>query len=269
MRTLGWVFTILLILAAVGGGFYCYFHYKGLVSSRDDAQAKRQELESELESSKKDRAALEERAATASKDLKASNSELAELRKRRADAEKRLEMIKELTSKLQKMIDTGKLGVTTRQGRMIVQMPAEVLFESGKAELSKDGKDTLIEVAKVLKTDPDRKLIVAGHTDNQPISDSDFRNNWDLSASRAVIVTELLISAGIKPANLIAAGFGQYQPVGDNRTLKGRQENRRIEIEIQPPELEALPQIVDAVSNTAAAAAPAPSASAPPSPSAK
>lgn len=268
MRTLGWIFAILLALAVLGGGLYVYFHYKGLVTARDDAQAKRSELESELEASKKERAALEERATSASKNLQASNSEMAELRKRRADAENRLKMVKELTAKLQKMIDTGKLGVITRQGRMIVQMPAEVLFESGKAELSKDGKDTLREVANVLKTDPDRKLIVAGHTDNQPISDSDFRNNWDLSASRAVIVTELLIGAGIKPGNLIAAGFGQYQPLGDNRTLKGRQENRRIEIEIQPPELDALPQIVDAVSNTAAPAAsapaPAPSASASP-----
>jgi chemotaxis protein MotB len=262
MRKVGWIFTILLVLAVIGGGFYCYFHYKGLVSARNEAQAKRGELESELEASKKEKSALEERAASASKDLKASNSELEELRKRRAEAEKRLAMIKELTAKLQKMIDTGKLGVITRQGRMIVQMPAEVLFESGSAELSKDGKDTLREVASVLKSDPDRKLIVAGHTDNQPISDSDFRNNWDLSASRAVIVTELLIAAGIKPGNLIAAGFGQYHPVGDNRTQKGRQENRRIEIEIQPPELEALPQIVDAVSSTAAAASPTPGTSA-------
>jgi chemotaxis protein MotB len=269
MRTLGWIFAILLILVVIGGGVYGYFHYKGLVTGRSEAQAKNAQLESELEATRKERGELEQRVASAGKDLKTSNSERDELRKRRSDAEQRLAMVKELTAKLQKMIDTGKLGVVTRQGRMIVQMPAEVLFESGKAELSKDGKQTLIEVAKVLKTDPDRRLIVAGHTDNQPIADSDFRNNWELSASRAVVVTELLIGAGLKPGNLVAAGYGQYHPVGNNKTLAGRQENRRIEIEIQPPELDALPQIVEAVSKTAAPATsgatppPAPSASAP------
>jgi chemotaxis protein MotB len=251
MRTLGWIFLLLVFAALLGGGTWSYFHYKGLVRDRAELTAKRSELEADLEAAQKQRTELEQRVATAGKDLKANQSELEELRKRRSDADKRLGMVKELTAKLQKMIDTGKLGVITRKGRMIVQMPAEVLFESGKAELSEDGKTTLREVATVLKSDPDRKLIVAGHTDNQPIKDSDFRNNWELSAARAVIVTELLVSAGIRPQNLIAAGYGQYHPVGDNRTNKGKQENRRIEIEIQPPELDALPQIVEAVAETA------------------
>ena len=253
MRTLGWIFSVLLLAALLGGGTWGYFHYRGLVRERDELRAARTTLEADLELRRRKGTELEQKVTNAGKDLKATSAELEELRKRRADAERRLKMVEELTAKLKKMIDTGKLGVITRQGRMIVQMPAEVLFESGQAELSKSGQETLREVAAVLKADPDRRLIVAGHTDNQPIADADFRNNWDLSAARAVIVTELLVASGVAPDKLIAAGFGEYHPIGDNRTVKGRRLNRRIEIEIQPPELDALPELVEAVSKTTTA----------------
>lgn len=256
MRALGWTFLLLVFIALAGGGVYGYFHYKGLRAERDSQHAKIAELETEIARSGKQKGALE----AAEKDLSATRSELEKLRVHRAEAEKRLEMIKELTAKLQKMIDTGKLGVVTRDGRMIVQMPAEVLFESGSAELSEDGKKTLQEVAAILKTDPDRKLIVAGHTDNQPIADAKFRNNWQLSAERAVIVTEVLVASGLKAKNLMAAGLSEYHPVGDNRTGNGRQTNRRIELVIQPPELEALPQIAEVVGKTAEATGQAPPA---------
>jgi chemotaxis protein MotB len=253
MRALGWLLLLLIFAALVGGAGYGYYHYTGLVGERDGQRAKLAELETELERVQKQRAELEQRAADTQKDLKATHADLAELQQRRTDAEKRLAMIKEVTAKLQQMIDTGKLGVVTREGRMIVQMPAEVLFESGSAELSKEGETTLREVAKALKSDADRKLIVAGHTDNRRIGEAKFKNNWELSAARAVTVTELLVRTGLKPKNLVAAGFGEFHPIGDNRTAKGRQDNRRIEIEIQPPELEALPQIVQAVADTASA----------------
>lgn len=269
MRALGWTFLLLVFIALSGSAVYGYFHYKSLVGERDSQRAKIGELERELSGAQKSKGELELSAASAEKDLKATRGELEKLRVHRAEAEKRLEMIKDLTAKLQKMIDTGKLGVVTREGRMIVQMPAEVLFESGSADLSADGKKTLQEVAAILRTDPERKLIVAGHTDNQPIADAKFRNNWQLSAERAVIVTEVLVLSGLKAKNLMAAGLSEYHPVGDNRSGKGRQTNRRIELVIQPPELDALPQIVEVVGKTAEAAGKppaAPSASASASP---
>lgn len=115
-----------------------------------------------------------------------------------------------------------------------------------------------------MRSDADRKLIVAGHTDNQGIREANFKNSWELSAARAVTVTELLVTNGLRPKNLVAAGFGEFHPIADNRTAKGRQDNRRIEIEIQPPDLEALPKIVQAVSSAAVA----PADSAPPAASA-
>ncbi len=134
------------------------------------------------------------------------------------------------------MIDSGRLAVVVRHGRMVVKLPASVLFESGSAELSKDGVDALRDVAAILKQVRERRFMVAGHTDNVPVGvpTSPFMNNLDLSTSRALVVAQSLIKAGMNPAQLIAAGYGEYEPVADNRTEAGKRENRRIEIVLMP-----------------------------------
>lgn len=166
----------------------------------------------------------------------ASQAELRELRAEHDEAEKRLEAFQSLTAKFRKMIDSGRLAVVVRRGRMVVKLPAGVLFESGSAELSKDGVDALRDVAAILKQVRDRRFMVAGHTDNVPVGSptSPFMNNLDLSTSRALVVAQSLIKAGMNPAQLIAAGYGEYEPVADNRTEAGRRENRRIEIVLMP-----------------------------------
>ena len=175
-------------------------------------------------------------------DLKATRGELEELRRQRLETEKRLAVFKDLTSKFQKMIDAGRLQVVLRDGRMIVKLPAAVLFPSGKADLSREGEMALMEVAVILKHIPDRSFLVAGHTDNVDVKNSVYRNNWELSTARAVRVTEFLISAGMKPERLAAAGYAEYDPVKSNKSEAGRQENRRIEIGLQP-KIEELPQM--------------------------
>ena len=247
MRALGWTFLLLIFIALVGSGVYGYFHYKNVVGERNQGRARIAELESDLARERDAKTSLDAKLSKTLADAKSKSGELEKLRQTRDDAEKRLATIKELTAQLKNMIDTGKLGVVTRDGRMVVQMPAEVLFESGKAELSKEGKATIVEVAKILRSDPKRKLIVAGHTDSKPISDSDFKSNWELSAARAVTVTELLVKSGYPPENLMAAGLAKYHPVAENKSEAGRQKNRRIELVVQPPELDALPQIAEVV----------------------
>ena len=156
------------------------------------------------------------------------------------------------------MIDAGKIQVVIRQGRMIVKLPAEILFASGSADLSKEGQPALAEVAAVLKQFPDRRFMVAGHTDNVPIGPSRFKDNWELSTARSVTVTEFLISVGMKPNHLVAAGYGEFDPVRSNTSDGGRKENRRIEI-VLLPNLAEIPQlpVEPAASASAAAAKPA------------
>ncbi len=172
--------------------------------------------------------------------LKASKAELDELRTARAEAEKRIASFKELTSKFQKMIDTGKINVQVRDGRMLMKLPAGILFDSGSAELSKEGQMAIMEVAVILKDFKDRNFMVAGHTDNvAPAKGAKYKSNWELSTARAVTVTEFLISAGMKPTALVAAGYGEHDPVSKSN----KAENRRIEIVLLPriEELPAMP----------------------------
>ncbi len=79
---------------------------------------------------------------------------------------------------------------------MVIQLPNDILFESGKTEVKKAGKEALANVAHVLATVGDRDFIVAGHTDDVPIKTAQFGSNWELSTARAVEVVHYLISQG-------------------------------------------------------------------------
>lgn len=173
--------------------------------------------------------------ATLETDLRASEGELTRLRELEAAAAKRAQAFEELKEQLKEMIDSKQLDVQRKDGRLVVQLPAEVLFPSGSAELSEDGKIALIKLSAVLERMPDRKFMVAGHTDGlAPMKGSKFRDNWELSTARAVTVTELLVTAKIDPKNLVAAGYGEFAPIAGNDSERGRKQNRRIEIVLLP-----------------------------------
>jgi chemotaxis protein MotB len=203
--------------------------------------------------------------------LEATQAELGDLRRQRVEVERRLAAFRELTAKFQKMIDTGRLEIVVRAGRMIVKLPAGVLFESGQAELSREGQMALMEVAVVLRDLPDRKFMVVGHTDNVPLKNSVYSDNWALSAARALNVVRFLVTTGIKPENLVAAGYGEFDPIKTNRSEPGRKANRRIEIVLLPNVSEMPPMPAELADKPAAADAPdapAPAAPAPAAPAA-
>lgn len=166
--------------------------------------------------------------------LQATRGELEDLRKQRAETEKRLAAFKDLTDKLQKMIDTGKLTVKTRNGVMVVALPAEVLFPSGSADLSETGQLSVLEVGIILKQFTGRRFMVVGHTDDLPIKSTIYKDNWELSTGRALTVTKFLVKAGMDTKAVIAAGHGEHDPIAPNKTKEGREKNRRIEIVLMP-----------------------------------
>lgn len=174
--------------------------------------------------------------------LNATRAELEELRKARAEAEKRLQGFKDLTAKFQKMIESGAVQVKFRNGVMLVNMPSEVLFPSAAADLSEPGKLAVMQVGAVLKNLPERQFMIVGHTDSLPIKSTVYKDNWELSTARALNVTKYLVSAGLDAKRLIAAGHGEHDPVGSNKTKDGREKNRRIEI-ILLPNINELPPI--------------------------
>jgi chemotaxis protein MotB len=210
----------------------------------DDANAVSTRLSDALKKSGKDVAALLAEKGNLSKSLSGAKKRLAQLRRAQAASERRAQLFRTLILKFKKLIDAGDLKIVMRDGRMVLQLRNDVLFDSGRVSLKREGKAALQEVAGVLMTIEERRFQVVGHTDNVPISTSRFASNWELSTARAVAVTRFIIEEGVDPKALSAAGYGPYDPVASNDDPEGKAKNRRIEIVLQPDlsELVTLPE---------------------------
>ena len=183
--------------------------------------------------------------------LENMSASLAEQRKALEEYARRTEQLdairkrfEALQQKLQKLTQLG-LQVEVRNNRMMIRLPGDVLFDSGSDKLKKEGTDILLQVAEVIRNDPDlskRNFQVAGHTDSKPLAGGAFKDNWGLSAMRARSVTVLLTTpqgdktpgGGLNPKNWSAAGYADTDPVSTNETEEGRKKNRRVELVVQP-----------------------------------
>jgi chemotaxis protein MotB len=240
------IFTGFCLGGAVAAGAYAYFTQANASRQIELATTSERTCKDSLDECKKASGDYQDAQASMLEQLDASRAELVELRQQREEAEKRVAALRSLTDKFRKMIDSGKVQVVLRHGRMVVKLPAGILFDSGKAELSKEGKDALREVAQVLRQVPDRRLMVAGHTDNVPVvQPSPFKNNLELSTERALVVAQHLVASGLPPGRLVAAGYAEHEPVRENSTEAGRHENRRIEIVLLPNVTELPADILD------------------------
>ena len=121
--------------------------------------------------------------------------------------------------------------ITGNESWTEIALDAELIFGSGEAEISDEAKRIFLELADTLSP-YDNEIAVAGHTDNLPINNSRFSNNWDLSSARAVSVVRLLSSHGIEPQRLSAIGYGEFRPVVSNDTVAGRNKNRRVVLRV-------------------------------------
>ncbi|HMI83659.1 MAG TPA: OmpA family protein [Polyangiaceae bacterium] len=177
-------------------------------------------------------------------DLAEQKSALDKLRKDKEQLEairKRFELLKQ---KLESLTRLG-LNVTVRKNRMTIQLPGDVLFDSGRVDLKKDGKDILLKVAEVVRNDKDlnsRTFQVAGHTDNKPLAGGPYKDNWGLSVMRAREVLSFLVTptgekaggGGLPPDHWSAAGYGDTDPVAANDVPENMQKNRRVELVVMP-----------------------------------
>jgi chemotaxis protein MotB len=159
---------------------------------------------------------------------------LDDLRKAQAAADARAKLFQDFVKKFKSMVDAGELKIVTRRGRLVLQLPNDVLFDSGAAEVKPQGKVAIAQIAKALASLGDRQFQVDGNTDNVPMNGGRNATNWELSTSRALSVLKLLIADGVPPKGLSAAGYGEFDPIAPNDTADGRAKNRRIEITLQP-----------------------------------
>lgn len=141
--------------------------------------------------------------------------------------------------KIKALRDEGKLNVKIVNGRMVIVLSTDVLFNVGSKELSFKGKKAIIEITKILSEIEDQKFQVEGHTDNDPFK-AEGATNWDLAASRALSVLNEMIKAGMPSTKISAASFGDARPLVANDTPSNKKQNRRIEIVVLP-DIESLP----------------------------
>ena len=205
-----------------------------LQAKLDESTAIGQRLREELQRLGKNVDGLLTEKGTMSRSLEDAKLRLEELRKAQAATEARTALYKQLIQKFKKLTDAGQLRIELRDGRMILQLPNDVLFDSGQAAVKQDGQRALGQVGGVLKTLKGRKFQVAGHTDNVPIDRAKFASNWELSTARAGAVVHFLITQGVPPEALSAGGYGEFAPLVANDTNEHKAKNRRIEITLVP-----------------------------------
>ena len=138
----------------------------------------------------------------------------------------------ELTVALKEQIDQGLIEVEQREGKVFVTVGSGGAFPSGTADLTEEAQRIIDRIA-LSAMSPDSSIKVTGHTDDVPISNGQFRDNWDLGAGRAASVVQAIQNTGLIAGDrLEAVSKGEMEPVADNTTAAGREQNRRIEIEI-------------------------------------
>jgi chemotaxis protein MotB len=138
----------------------------------------------------------------------------------------------ELTVALREQIDQGLVAVEQREDSVFITVGSGGAFPSGTADLTDEARRILDRIA-LASMSPESEITVTGHTDDVPISNAQFRDNWDLAAGRAASVVQAIEQTGLIDGDrLSAVSKGEMAPVGDNNTAVGREQNRRIEIEI-------------------------------------
>ncbi len=143
-------------------------------------------------------------------------------------------VFKKLRSALDELVRAGKLSVGIVRGQFTVNMVEKILFDSGKSDLKAGAKETLAELASILRSVPERRYQVAGHTDSR--GSDGF--NWKFSGARARAVLKFMIAEGMAPRRISYTGYGEYQPTAPNDTSDNMALNRRIEV-VLVPDLEA------------------------------
>jgi chemotaxis protein MotB len=236
--------------------------YEGLGTGAADAQGKVNALTGQLDSEKQissralaqvellnqQIAALRRQLAALEDALEASEKKDKEAQGRIADLGQRLNValaqrVQELSRYRSEFFGRLRAILGNRQDIRVVGdrfvFQSEVLFDTGSAAIRPEGKveldklaTALAELEKQIPPEIAWVLRVDGHTDVRPISSPQFHSNWELSSARAISVVQYLISKGISPQRLVAAGFGEFQPLDGAQTEDAYRRNRRIELKL-------------------------------------
>lgn len=166
-----------------------------------------------------------------------ADSEATEQQMKEQMEAEQLKEAEQLAERIQEAVEDQNLDkevdVNFTSQYVLLTMNGALLFDSGKAQIREDALPVLDKVAKILDRYAMHTIEIEGHTDNVPISNSQFANNNELSSFRALAVFDYLMeNTSLDPANIKHSGRGEYLPIADNSTEEGRAKNRRVEIKI-------------------------------------
>ncbi|MCK7557199.1 OmpA family protein [Chitinophaga sedimenti] len=148
--------------------------------------------------------------------------------------------------------------VQVLKGVVYISLSDNMLYKSGSYEISSAANATLGKIAKIITDYKDYDVLIEGNTDNVPISTTNIRNNWDLSALRASSVVQALQNNyNVDPKRLTAGGRGEYNPIASNADAAGKTKNRRTQI-IITPKLDQFMDLIEKAPDTDSSAAPVP-----------
>jgi len=134
-----------------------------------------------------------------------------------------------LSKELEQEIKSGKLQLSMGARGLTISFTQAALFPSGEDVIAEDTYGSIRKIATAIRDIPN-PVRLEGHTDALPIHNSRFRSNWELSAARSIALLELLTNFGVCKDQLSIAGYADTAPVDDNKTIEGRQKNRRVDI---------------------------------------
>ncbi|MFO7985556.1 MAG: OmpA family protein [Desulfatiglandaceae bacterium] len=126
--------------------------------------------------------------------------------------------------------DDPSCSVRWNQNRLVFVLGERLTFPVGQANLLHNFRPTLRQIADLIASKTDYRIMVSGHTDDTPIATSEFPSNWELSAARAITVAKSIIESGVDPHRISIQGYGEYHPLHPNSSPENRQANRRVEI---------------------------------------
>lgn len=130
---------------------------------------------------------------------------------------------------------SDELSVEVKNGKVYVSMSDKLLFKSASATIEDKGLEAIKVLADVLTKNNEIDILIEGHTDNLPIRNAVYRDNWDLSVARATSIVRILVDEyKIEAVRLTASGKGEFSPKASNSTPEGRAKNRRTEIILSP-----------------------------------
>ncbi len=177
------------------------------------------------------------------KKIEELEAKVSDLEKERETERKKFEEVQRiLAKKFQEEITEKQMSLKMNEGQLVIIVSDDILFDSGKAVVKETAGAVLDKVADVINEEvPDKNIGISGHTDNMPITHSNWASNWELSTARATNVLHYLIERNIPPEKLSATGYGEHRPIASNTDSEGRAQNRRVEIAILPEFVEKRP----------------------------